>query len=386
MRSVRIWAARTRGRMARLASGAFLAALFGGREAAATAHGGLPGLTAEAAVSPAPPSDFAERRVFVMGTTFDVTVRLPGRARALAATERAIAEVSRVEELLTTWREGGPLWRVNAAPAGEDVRLDPELGAVLDAVFEWSGRTRRAFDPTVLPLVRVWDIRGQGRIPPAAELEAARASTGTGHFRLDHSRATIARLDPRAGIDEGAWGKGYALDRAAERLHEAGAENALLDLGGQVLALGVEADGRPWTVAIAHPRERQRPVVRLAVPSGHSLSTSGDSERSLRVGTRSVGHLLDPRTGAPSPDFGSVSVLSPSALLADILSTAYFVLGPDDGLELSAVLRRQGVINEVLFLLDRGGKLQARVSPGFELLVLSVDPGVAAGLSSPSPQ
>jgi len=385
MRSGRIRVARARGGMARLASGVALVTLFGGRAAAAPGHGGPESLTAEAATSPAPARDFAERRVLVMGTTLDVTVRLPERARALAASEQAIAEVSRVEELLTTWREGGPLWRVNAAPAGEEVRLDSELGALLAAVFAWSARTGHAFDPTVLPLVRAWNIRGQGRIPPVAELVAARASTGTEHFRLDRSRATIVRLDPGAGIDEGAWGKGYALDRAAERLHEAGAGNALLDLGGQVLALGVEADGRPWTVAIAHPRDRRRPVVRLAVPSGHSLSTSGDSERSLRVGTRFVGHLLDPRTGAPAPDFGSVSVLSPSAFLADILSTAYFVLGPDDGLELSAVLRRQGVVHEVLFLLDGGGRLQARVSPGFDALVLSADPSVAAGLSRPRP-
>ncbi len=194
MRSGRIRAARTRGRMARLASGAFLVTLFGGRAAAAAGHGGLPSLTAEASMSPAPPSGFAERRVLVMGTTLEVTVRLPERARALAATEQAIAEVSRVEELLTTWRQGGPLWRVNAAPAGEEVRLDPELGAVLATVFEWSARTGQAFDPTVLPLVRAWDIRGQGRIPPAGELAAARASTGADHFHLDRSRATIGSL------------------------------------------------------------------------------------------------------------------------------------------------------------------------------------------------
>jgi FAD:protein FMN transferase len=371
MRSGRNRVGRTRGGMAPWAVGALVATVFGGRAAAAT--------------SPEHPPDVALRRVLVMGTSLDVAVRLPERERALAATEQAIAEVSRVEELLTTWREGGPLWRVNAAPAGEEFRLDPELGPVLAAVFEWSARTGRAFDPTVLPLVRAWDIRGQGRIPSAVELAAARASTGTDHFRLDRSRSTIVRLEPGAGIDEGAWGKGYALDRAAERLREAGAENALLDLGGQVLALGVEAEGRPWTVTIAHPRERQRPVVRLSVPSGHSLSTSGDSERGLRVGRRAIGHLLDPRTGAPAPDFGSVSVLSPSAFLADILSTAYFVLGPDGGLELSAALRHQGVVNEVLFLVDRGGRLEARVSPGFDAFVLSADPDAVVGRSRPNP-
>jgi thiamine biosynthesis lipoprotein len=328
----------------------------------------------------APAAEAGERRVLAMGTTLDVTVRLPERERALAAAEAAIAEVRRIEDLLTTWREGGPLSRVNGSAPREEVRIDTELSALLSAVFDWSARTRQAFDPTVLPLVRVWDLRGKGRIASEAEIAAARGSTGADRFRLDPARGTVVRLDPRAGIDEGAWGKGYALDRAATRLREAGVANALLDLGGQILAMGVDAGGAAWTVSIAHPRQRRRPVVRVALPPGASLSTSGDSERSLLVGNRAIGHLLDPRTGAPAPDFGSVSVVSPSALLADILSTAFFVLGPEDGLQLSAALRREGVANEVLFLIDRGARLQARASEGFDALVLSADPDTVVGL------
>jgi thiamine biosynthesis lipoprotein len=322
----------------------------------------------------------SERRVLVMGTTLDVAVRLRERERALAAAEAAIAEVRRIEELLTTWREGGPLARVNASALGKEVRIDAELATVLSTVFGWSARTQHAFDPTVLPLVRAWDLRGMGRIASEAEIAAARAAMGSDRFQLDSARGTIIRLDPLAGIDEGAWGKGYALDRAATRLREAGVADALLDLGGQVLAIGADAGGAAWTVSIAHPRDRQRPVVRLALPPGASLSTSGNSERSRRVGSRLIGHLLDPRTGAPATDFGSVSVVSPSALTADVLSTAFFVLGPEAGLQVSAVLRREGVPNEVLFLVDRGPQFQARTSDGFDALVLAADPDTVVGL------
>lgn len=324
-----------------------------------------------------------ERRVAVMGTSLYVAVCAPRREDALAASENAIDEIRRVEDLLTTWRRDSALALLNAAPVRKEVALDSELASVLSSVFAWSATTRHAFDPTVLPLVRAWDLRGAGRIPSREELAAARAATGPDRFRFDPVRATATRLDPSAGIDEGAWGKGYALERAAGRLGRDFGKDALFDLGGQVLARGKDADGRDWTVAIAHPRERRRPVVVLALPN-LSASTSGNSERGREVSRRQVGHLLDPRTGEPARDFGSVTVLAPSALVADVLSTALFVLGPREGLALSAQLRREGTPNEALFLVDRGDGLEAVASPGISPLVLSADPDVR-GLATKLP-
>lgn len=325
----------------------------------------------------------AERRVAVMGTSLYVAVRAPRREDALAASEQAITEVRRVEDLLTTWRSDSALALLNAAPAGKDVALDPELSSVLSAVFAWATTTRRAFDPTVLPLVRAWDLRGAGRIPSREELAAALAATGPDRFRFDPARATAARLDPFAGIDEGAWGKGYALERAADRLEKAGGKDALFDLGGEVLARGKDAGGRDWTIAIAHPRQRRRPVVVLALPN-LSAATSGNSERGREVSRSRIGHLLDPRTGEPARDFGSVTVLAPSALVADVLSTAFFVLGPREGLALSARLRRESTPNEALFLVDRGDGLEAVASPGISPLVLSAD-AIVRGLTTTHP-
>ncbi len=329
---------------------------------------------------PAQGPEAVERRVLAMGTTLQVAVRVPERAKALSAAQQAIDEIARVERLLTTWRQGGPLDRVNRARPNAAVSAGPDLLAVLAETFAWSQRTGQAFDPTVLPLSRAWDLRGAGRIPSAEEIAAARAATGIGHFRLDPEAGTVVRLGEASGIDEGAWGKGYALDRAALGLVEAGIADALLDLGGQTLALGTDRTGA-WSVLVAHPRRRGQPVVRLALPSGNSLSTSGNSERGLLVAARTIGHVLDPRTGEPAADFGSVSVLSESALVADILSTALFVLGPREGPALSERLRREGIAHEVLFLIDRGQTLEALCSPGLQPLVLSADDAVVVGLS-----
>jgi thiamine biosynthesis lipoprotein len=303
------------------------------------------------------PVSVVERRLAAMGTVLDLSVSGPNRMTALEASEAAVGEITRVEELLTTWRPGSPLDRLNAASRGETVVLGGELASLLAEVLAWSERTERAFDPTVLPLVRAWGLRRGGRVPAGAELARALAATGLEQFRVDTTTSGARRLSPDAGIDEGAWGKGYALDRAVDALRRAGVPEALLDLGGQVSTIGRA------TVAIADPRDRARTAAFLST-ADESVSTSGNSERSLLVGGRRIGHLLDPRTGCPAPDFGSATAVAPSGLVADILSTAFFVLGPEEGLDLSEKLRRRGHPNEVLFLVvsDRGRK--AVTSPG----------------------
>ncbi len=294
-----------------------------------------------------------------MGTVLGLSVSGRDRDAALEVSEAAVLEIARVEEQLTTWRPGGPLERLNAARAGQTVPVGGEVAALLAEVLLWSQRTERAFDPTVLPLVRAWDLRGTGRLPAQADLARALAATGPERFGIDPSGGGARRLSPDAGIDEGAWGKGYALDRAIAELRRAGVSEALLDLGGQVSVIGRAS------VAVADPRDRARVAASLPI-ADESVSTSGDSERGLLVGGRLIGHLLDPRTGRPATDFGSATAVAPSGLAADILSTAFFVLGPEKGLELSQRLRGQGFDNGALFLVVGNGRIRALASPGLK--------------------
>jgi thiamine biosynthesis lipoprotein len=341
-------------------------------------------LGALAAVAPRPnPPVSVERRVSSMGTLLRLEIVGTNREQALAASEEAVAEIRRVEDLLTTWRDS-PLRRLDEAPVGTPVPLDSELFGLLETVLGWAERTERAFDPTVLPLVRAWDLRGEGRVPSREDLGRANAATGPARIRLDPLRRTAARLDPLAGIEEGAWGKGYALDRAVEKLGTS-ETGALLDLGGQVVGRGRDENGGRWTIGIADPRRRDREVLTLEV-ADVSVATSGNSERSRSAAGERIGHLLDPRTGEPAVDFGSVTVVSPSALEADVLSTALFVLGPDSGLALAQALRREGVDCEVLYLVVRGGggRLEARFSPGLTRFVRSADGAAVDGLPNPN--
>ncbi len=316
------------------------------------------------------------RHLAVMGTAFALSVSAPTRARARDAGEAAVRAVEAADRLLSTWRTDSPLSRLNAAPPGVPREMPPTLFDLLRRVFEWKAKTDGAFEPTVAPLVKAWGLRTGGRIPGAAELLEARRAVGSSLFTFEEASLSVSRRDGAAGIDEGAWGKGWALDRAAEAARAAGGTSVVLDLGGQVLTSGAAV-----SVAVAHPRDRARTVATLRLKDG-SASTSGNSERGLVVDGRRVGHLLDPRTGEPAPDFGSVTVVAPDGLTADVLSTAFFVLGPEEGLALSARLRASGVAHEALFFLE-GEEGQARrvsMSPGMHRLVDPVAPGAADSL------
>ena len=309
--------------------------------------------------SPRGAAAIVERRVASMGTLLSVSLEAGSREEGLAASEAAVEAVARAETLLSTWRPGGPLDRLNAEAPGEELEVGTEVASVLQRVLDLSRRTDRAFDPTVLPLVRAWDIRGRGRVPGEEELARASAATGPELFRCDPVRGTARRLTPGAGIDEGAWGKGWALDSAGDVLRARGIRRATLDLGGQSLTLGGAR------IRVADPRDRSRPVAAFEI-SGGSVSTSGDSERSLVAGGRRIGHLLDPRTGRPARDFGSATVVAPTGLVADVLSTALFVAGPERGPALSERLRREGIEHRFLFLVAADGRLKAVASRDLE--------------------
>jgi thiamine biosynthesis lipoprotein len=300
------------------------------------------------------------RHLAAMGTALSLTVSAPTRDAALGASEAAVRAVEAAERLLSTWRDDTPLARLNAAVPRVATSVSPELFALLKRVFEWEKATGGAFNPAVGPLVKVWGLRTGGRIPDATALARARDASRPNLFTFEESSLRVTRRTRAAGIDEGAWGKGWALDRAATAMREAGAVSGLLDLGGQILAFGEEA-----CVDVADPLERGRTVARLRLAEA-SASTSGNSERSVAVNGRRIGHLLDPRTGEPARDFGSVTVVATDGLTADVLSTAFFVLGPEEGMALSQRLRADGVVHETLFF---SKSETAHASPGMRALL-----------------
>jgi len=320
-----------------------------------------------------------ERRLAAMGTWLELEVEAANREGALAASEAAVRAIEAVEERLSTWREDSELARLNHAPVGSAVMLSPELAADLARAQGFWRETGGAFDPGLGALVAAWGLRTGGRQPSADELDSARAAGGFAAFELDGRRAV--RRHPSAAVEEGGFGKGVGLDAALSALRAAGVSAARLDFGGQLATLGV-----PCTSALADPRDRARPVLELRFEEG-SLATSGNSEHAILVAGVRRAHLLDPRSGEPADDFGSLSVWAADATAADCLTKLY-VLGPE------GALRWQATHPEVqlLVLVPQGQHLVARATSGWrgrlralvpELELSFVDDGAAR---SPDPR
>ena len=306
-----------------------------------------------------------ERQVSAMGTRLSLVLEAPSRGQALTASEAALAAVEGVEARLSSWRPESELSLLGRSPVGQHFEASPELFADLTRAFAWRAVIAAAFDPAIAPLIEAWDLRGEGRRPSPAELEVARASSGPQAFQLT-AGGRVLRLREGAGLDAGAFGKGAGLDAALAALREAGIQRARLDFGGQVAVLAAED---PYTLAIADPDQRGRGLLALELRAG-SVATSGNSERHVVVDGQRLGHLLDPRSGAPALDFGSVTVRCADAFDADCLATALFVLGPEAALELAARLPAV----EAVVLTRQDGRLRARASAGLRGQLHTLDP------------
>jgi thiamine biosynthesis lipoprotein len=298
---------------------------------------------------PAPTSQLVARDAYLMGTRVHLATYAALRTEGVARLDAALRILEETDRELSTWRQDSEISALNRHPLGEAWQASPSTCRVLGSVFAWQVETAGTFDPGIGRLIEAWDIHGEGRVPSPDQLKDATARSGLSHLSFDRGRCEVTRRAD-ATIDVGAFGKGEALDRVEAAL---GPGTWLVDLGGQVTVGGPQPDGVPWMIDIAHPGARNIAYVQAALSEG-SLSTSGSSERDQLVNGARVGHILDPRTGAPAPFRGSVTVWHRSALAADALSTALYVMGPKEGVRWADA---RGIA--ALFLVPDGAEVKA---------------------------
>jgi FAD:protein FMN transferase len=260
-----------------------------------------------------------------MACAFEITVDAADAAW-LRPAQAALNTIDALEAQLTVFRDTSAISAINRHAAHEDVVCDADLFALLIRCAELSRATGGAFDITSTPLSRCWGfLRREGRVPSDSEIASARDLVGMTHVVLDPRRSSVRFTRPGVGLNLGAIGKGYALDRVAGSLRQARVRHALLSAGRSSL-LVIGGRGRGWPVDIVSPR-RQRPIARVWLRDV-ALGTSGAGEQFVVVDGRRFGHVLDPRTGWPSDDMLSATVITASAADADALSTAFLVGGP----------------------------------------------------------
>ena len=261
----------------------------------------------------------------VMNDDFEVSFARQEFSQGTEAALDALDEVERIEQLLSLFRFDSRIHYVNLTAHESPVRLDKELFDLIALCVRLAEETEGAVDITSSPLWKAWGFaKRQGRIPNADELNTALEQTGTQFLELDEQEQTIRFKKQGIELNFGCVGKGFALDIAAEKLREHGVDRFLF-YGGLSSIL---AQGTDWKIGIAHPLRPGRRLRELVLDNV-AVSTSGSQKQFFRHEGRRYSHLIDPRTGQPAEGVLTATVLAPTAALAELLSTAFFVLGAE---------------------------------------------------------
>ncbi len=296
------------------------------------------------------------RSAEALGTQVNFTVFHPDEAIAHLALDAALERIEHVEELMSLYRPDSQLSLLNRQGVLRHPHPHPDLVAVLTRAAELSRLTQGAFDVTVQPLWRLYaDRAGDGDLPSEAELEKVQQRIGWQHVRIESDIITFDRAGMQVTLNGVA--QGLAADLAQEALKEQGIEHALID-AGELNAMGSPLRRESWHIAVQHPRETGS-IAKTGLQD-RCLSTSGDYATHFTDDHRHH-HLLDPRTGLSPAQWASVSVAAPSALEADALSTALFILGPEEAKEMVDSLEQV----DALFVSKTG---EVTTTEGFPLL------------------
>ena len=272
---------------------------------------------------------------------------------------------------MSHYKPSSELSRFNRTRATAPFPVSRETFDVVRHAYELSELTGGALDVTVGPLVNAWGfgpVEPEILPPDAALLARLRDHMGYWKLELDPVASTLRKTDPELECDLSAVAKGYGVDRVAVVLREEGVTRFMVEVGGEIVAVGLNQQGGPWRIAIERPIT-QGGVRRVVLLSGHAMATSGDYRNVREVEGRLFSHTIDPRTGWPvAHQLASVSVVAELCVVADGLATALQVLGPDHGYAL-AVERGWAA----LFLVrDATGAISEVMTPAFEALLDAV--------------
>lgn len=268
----------------------------------------------------------------VVGFYFDTVITLSAFVEDDSALKEALDECARYEKMFSRTVEGSDIWRVNQESG--PVQVSGETAEMLKDAIAGSELSGGAFDPTVEPEIKLWDFSGDtARLPDAEALREAATHVDYRRLQVDGDKVT---LPDDMGLDLGGVAKGFIADKLSQFLRNKGVKSALINLGGNVLTIGRRAtDDAPWVVGVQDPKAENGVNKLMFKAEDLSVVTSGNYERFFILDGVRYHHLLDPKTGWPVENgLDSVTILSKSSAMGDILSTACYVLGLEKGKKL----------------------------------------------------
>lgn len=296
--------------------------------------------------------------VFTFGTIVDFSLGEQDPATIQSASKIIQEDLEYMHFAFHAWQPG-PLSRINQLlETTATFTANPSVLPLIKESRQLSLQSQGLFNPAIGHLIKAWgfqsDLGPENEKPPEAKRIQELLASNPNMNNVMIENVQMHSSNPAVRLDLGAIAKGYALDRIVEHLQEQGIQNAIINAGGDLKAIGRHPEDRPWYVGIRHPRQKEAVLAGLDVMSGESVFTSGDYERFFMHDGKRYHHIIDPRTGYPANQTQSVTVLTSSATLADAASTALFIAGPGQWPAIAKAMQ----VEHVLFV-DAEGNAEA---------------------------
>lgn len=276
-----------------------------------------------------------------MDTLVTITVEGNSSERAEAAIDAAFDEIQRLEDLLSFWTEDSEIAAIYRNAGAKPVKVSPETLDIMDKAIYIAEKTEGAFDPTVGPVMRLWDFR-EKKMPTQKEISEKIRLVDYRQLEVDRNNSTAFLKVKGMSFDTGGIAKGYAVDRAVDILKKEGVKAGLVAIAGDIRGFGP----RTWRIGIRNPRPEGKDdeIIAVVELKDKAISTSGDYERYFEKDGVRYHHILNPKNGLPARGTWSVTVVAEEAVQTDGFATGIFVLGPERGLSLLEETGMEGVI------------------------------------------
>lgn len=270
----------------------------------------------------------------LMGCRFELTAVASNDTVAWEAIQNGIAEIERIEKLISSWDKNSQTSLINRHAGNKPVKVDKELFDLIFRAKKISQLTNGAFDISFASMDRIWKFDGSmQKMPDPEVIKNAVDKINWQDIILNPNDQTIflKRKDMKIGF--GAIGKGYAANRAMQVMKKSAIEGGVVNASGDLISWGKNKDPNGWTIKITDPKNKTK-VLGILETNDLAVVTSGDYEKFVTFNGQRYAHIIDPRTGYPTTGIKSVTVICPDAEVADALATSVFVLGKDEGMNL----------------------------------------------------
>jgi thiamine biosynthesis lipoprotein len=275
-----------------------------------------------------------KRKYSLLGSPFEITVVAKDTIQGNGYAKIAVSEVKRIENLISDWIPTTPISQINQNAGLKATKVNDEVFQLVSRALNVSKLTSGAFDISYASMDKIWKFDGSmTTMPSLEEIKKSVERIGYEKVILDPEKSTIFLKEAGMKIGLGGIGQGYIADKVKELLLLKGCKSGIVNVSGDINTWGKQADGKPWTVAIVNPINKNKVFATFPLIDS-AVETSGNYEKYVTFNNIRYSHIIDPRTGYPSTGVSSVSVFAKKTEIADALATGVFVLGIDVGLNL----------------------------------------------------